>query len=281
MLKAVIAATAAIAIAGSSAAYAQKVADRGSDRADRRGQSVDDIRAFQAARLAALRAGLTLTPEQQKLWPAYETAIRELQELRLTRQNAQRDGKAGQSAEQQAGANDQKAGANDQQAANPAERLRQRAVRLSEDGAALQKLAAAMEPLYASFDEAQQRRFTILSRVDRPQFNNQRGGNGTQPGQRRGDAGDNQDAANIKTVGKKVQGANNQDADTESDNANTNTNTANNNNKVVKKANGAATGDASGPASPIAFVGKLLVDPAFEVLPAPATDGKSASPKTI
>src|SRR5262245_54409067 len=96
MLKAVVAATAAVTIAGSTFAYAQPQ-DR-SDGARRWQPNTEDIRAFQAARLAALRAGLTLTADQERYWPPFEQAMRELQQLRLNRitalREARRDGRS-------------------------------------------------------------------------------------------------------------------------------------------------------------------------------------------
>ena len=57
MWKAIVAGTAALAIAGTSLVYAQQ---RGRDGAQRRQPSMEDFRAFAEARLAALKAGLTL-----------------------------------------------------------------------------------------------------------------------------------------------------------------------------------------------------------------------------
>lgn len=148
MLKAVVAATAAVTIAGSTVSYAQR-----SERPDdaRRWQpTTEDMRAFQAARIAALRAGLVLTPDQERHWPAFEQAMRELQQLRLSRVAALRDARRGDRS----------------QIVDPAERMRQRAVRLSENGAVLKRLAEATEPLYQSLDEAQRRRFAILTRTE-------------------------------------------------------------------------------------------------------------------
>ena len=39
--------------------------------------SAEDFAAFTDARIAALKAGLRLTPAQEKNWPALETALRE------------------------------------------------------------------------------------------------------------------------------------------------------------------------------------------------------------
>ena len=88
MLKTVLAATTALTIAGSTFAYAQP-GGRERDPQRRWQPSVEDIRAFQAARVAALRAGLVLNAEQEKHWPAFEQAIRELQQLRVNQNQRQ------------------------------------------------------------------------------------------------------------------------------------------------------------------------------------------------
>ena len=168
MLKAVVAATAAVTIAGSTMAYAQR--DDRAEGARRWQPTTEDMRAFQAARLAALRAGLTLTPEQEKHWPAFEQAMRELQQLRLNRitaiREARREGRP--------------------QTTDPAERMRLRATRLAESGAVLKRLADATEPLYNSLDEAQKRRFAILTRTEGPRAWQRRGRDGDERGMPRG-----------------------------------------------------------------------------------------------
>jgi hypothetical protein len=147
MLKAVVAATAAVTIAGSTVSYAQRNERVGDTR--RAQPATEDIQAFQAAHLAALRAGLVLTADQDKHWPAFEQALRDLQQLRLSRvveiQDARQGGRAG--------------------IIGPAEQIRQRAERLVENGAALTRVAETIEPLYHSLDEAQRRRFAILIRA--------------------------------------------------------------------------------------------------------------------
>ena len=149
MWKAVLAGTTALAIAGSSLVYAQPRQGR-PDGASRWRPNVEDMRAFGEARLAALKAGLTLTPEQEKNWPAFETAARELGKLRLDRFNT---------AMAQRG-NDQPA------AADPVERLRRRGTAMADTGNALKKLADATDPLYKSLDDGQKRRFAMLSRLN-------------------------------------------------------------------------------------------------------------------
>jgi zinc resistance-associated protein len=142
MWKAIVAGTAALAIAGTTLVYAQQ---RGRMEGGQRWQpNTEDLRAFGEARLAALKAGLTLTPEQEKNWPAFEQAARELGKLRLDRMSAMRSAAPG---------------------SDPVERLRQRATALSDTGAALKKLADATDPLYKSLDENQKRRFAVLNRL--------------------------------------------------------------------------------------------------------------------
>ena len=41
--------------------------------------------AFTDARIAALKAGLELTPDQAKNWPAFEQALRDMVQLRAQR----------------------------------------------------------------------------------------------------------------------------------------------------------------------------------------------------
>jgi hypothetical protein len=148
MGKVFLSGVAALAIAGSTLAYAQ---DRGSrpDNFRRGSPSVEDLQSFADARLAALRAGLSLTAEQQAHWPAFEAAARELQKLRIERVRA--------TAARQPGAQPS--------SSDIAERLRNRGTAMADMGAALKKLADATDPLYKSLDDNQKRRFAALGRV--------------------------------------------------------------------------------------------------------------------
>jgi hypothetical protein len=143
MWKAIVAGTAALAIAGTSLVYAQQ--RERLERGQRWQPNTEDLRAFGEARLAALKAGLVLTPEQEKNWPAFEQAARDFGKMRLERRNAMRNAPA--------------------PSEDPVERLRQRATVLSDTGAALKKLAEATDPLYKSLDENQKRRFQMLNRL--------------------------------------------------------------------------------------------------------------------
>jgi len=157
MWKAIVAGTAALAIAGTSLVYAQQRGGRDGMMMERPQLNAEDLRAFGEARLAALKAGLLLTPEQEKNWPAFEQAARDYGKVRLDRFAALRSGTTGD---------------------DPVERLRQRATAMSDAGAALKKLADATDPLYKSLDENQKRRFAILNRVTGPHRGGFRGREG-------------------------------------------------------------------------------------------------------
>jgi hypothetical protein len=143
MWKPIVAGIAVVTVAGTSLAYAQR--SFGGPEGSRNWRpSMEDVRALGEARLAALKAGLALTPEQEQNWPAFEQAARELAKLRAERMAARRSAAP---------------------TGDPVERMRQRATALSETGAALKKLADATDPLYKSLDDGQKRRFAILSRM--------------------------------------------------------------------------------------------------------------------
>ena len=106
-----------------------------------------DMDALTDARVAALQAGLKLNPEQQKLWPALELAIRANAAHRAARIERMRSG---------------------ERPIPPAdlmERLDRRAERLSERAQRMTALQSALKPLWATFDERQKRLLPILMRA--------------------------------------------------------------------------------------------------------------------
>src|SRR5260370_25787432 len=133
MWKSMVAGTAALAIAGTSLAYAQQSGGRDGMMQGRQ-LNVEDLRAFGEARLAALKAGLMLTPEQAKNWPAFEQAARDLAKARVDRISAMRNAPPSD---------------------DPFERLRQRTPAPSDTGAALKQLADSTETPYNRLDENQ------------------------------------------------------------------------------------------------------------------------------
>jgi LTXXQ motif family protein len=154
MLRPVITATALVALAGSSFAFAQHGfgSGAGDDQPrfeQRHHLSAADVSAFADARIAALKAGLQLTPDQAKNWPPFEQAVRDLVQLRVERLQARQAGEQ-------------------QQQGTPFERLSRRADSMAKSSAALKKIADAGAPLYQSLNDDQKGRFMRLARMLRP-----------------------------------------------------------------------------------------------------------------
>src|SRR5439155_18539612 len=98
MNKAFIAGVAALVIAGSTAVYAQH---RPWFREHVLRFSPQDRAAFAEARIAAVKAGLQLNPDQEKLWPPVEAAVRDFAKLRIDRANARMNAAKDDSADAQ------------------------------------------------------------------------------------------------------------------------------------------------------------------------------------
>ena len=123
-----------------------------------------DHEAMLNARLAGLKAGPKLTPDQEKLWPPFEAAVRDAAKLRMDqmkdrmeRVRSMRDMDMTQPA-QGGGAKDMGAG----REASPVDRLEALAKRMSQRGAAMLIVAEAAKPFYASLDDTQKRLFGLL-----------------------------------------------------------------------------------------------------------------------
>lgn len=149
MLKMILAGTTALAIAGGTLAYAQQQGPGAGPgpRGPHWRPSAEDRAAFTDARIAALHAGLKLTAEQEKNWPALESALRDMAKQRQERFAAR---------------------ANAERPSNPIERLNLAADAMQARGAALKKVAEAAGPLYGSLDDGQKHRFMLLARMLRP-----------------------------------------------------------------------------------------------------------------
>ncbi len=115
--------------------------------------SAEDRKSLTDARIGILKATLQLTPEQEKLWPAVEDAIRarakNRQERWSERAAAFRDRSAIEIIRDR----------------NPVKFLNRRADALAERSADLRKLATAWEPLYNSLSQDQKRRMALLTVV--------------------------------------------------------------------------------------------------------------------
>ena len=110
---------------------------------DRLRLSADDRAAFLDARMAAIRAGLRLSADQEKHWPAFEAAARERAKMQMDLRQKEQD-------------------------AGPpphlVEGLRRRGEADIARGTADIKLADAAQPLLASLSDEQKRRFPMLAR---------------------------------------------------------------------------------------------------------------------
>ena len=148
MKKFAIAGIAALAIAGSSAVYAQhRPWFHHHERL-----SSEDRAAFTDARIAAVKAGLKLNADQEKLWPPVEAAVRDFAKLRIDRANARMNAERDDS--------------KDSQRPDPVTRLRDRAETMATTAAAMKKIADAADPLYKTLDDGQKRRLAMLTHME-------------------------------------------------------------------------------------------------------------------
>ena len=86
MKKTIVAGAIALTFAGAGLALAQQTTQTSPAREGRGFRaSAEDVAAFTDARVAALKAGLKLTAEQEKNWPAVETAMRDMAKERADR----------------------------------------------------------------------------------------------------------------------------------------------------------------------------------------------------
>jgi hypothetical protein len=170
MRKFAIAGIAALAIAGSTAVYAQYQHRPWFHEHTR--LSPEDRAAFTDARIAAVHAGLKLNADQEKLWPPVEAAVRDFAKLRIDRANARMNARPEEGA---------------QQPDDPVARLRERADNMATSAAALKKIADAADPLYKTLDEGQKRRLALLTHHMGGQFGGGWRHHGFQRGMDRGD----------------------------------------------------------------------------------------------
>ena len=141
-----LAGAAVLVLAGSSVVYAQYRPDF---RMNMIRMNPDDMSAFMDARIAAVKAGLRLTPDQEKLWPPVEAAVRDMGKLRIDRINARRNAPP----------------PDDMMA-----RLHQRADTMNANAAAFKKAVDAADPLYRTLDDNQKRRLAMLTHIGGGRF---------------------------------------------------------------------------------------------------------------
>jgi hypothetical protein len=103
------------------------------------------------AKLAGLKAGLKLTPDQEKLWEPFEAAVRDAAKMRMEHMRAMMAhmrGMMGDYVERR----------------SPVDRIEMMAAHMSEAASALTRIADAAKPFYTSLDHSQKRIFGWLGR---------------------------------------------------------------------------------------------------------------------
>jgi LTXXQ motif family protein len=145
MRKRMIGVVAALFIVGAPVTHAQQATSGpgGTPESGRRSQA--DFKMLTDIRVGVIKAALQLTPEQEKLWPAVEDAIRARAETRYRRLAALRE-RMGQSRD-----------------IDPVQLYRQRADVLADRAAGLRKLAEAWQPLYQSLTPDQKTRLSLVT----------------------------------------------------------------------------------------------------------------------
>jgi zinc resistance-associated protein len=142
MKKIAMAGLTALALISTVPVFAQQTGEpQGAQAHERYHPSAADIKAFTDARVAGLKAGLQLTPDQEKNWAPVEQAIREMAQARQARMEQWRT--QGRSQDTIA-------------------KMRSRADALVERASGLKKLADASEPLYRSLTDEQKHRLRFL-----------------------------------------------------------------------------------------------------------------------
>ena len=149
MLKIVTAGAAALFVAASPLAYAQTPSATAPERI-----SLADWNKLTDLRIDLVKSALQLTPDQQKLWPAVETAIRSNAKDRQARfaKVAETVGKRADESSVEVMRN-----------RDPIAFLQRRSQALAQRSADLNKLAEAWEPLYKTLSPEQRQRMAALA----------------------------------------------------------------------------------------------------------------------
>lgn len=153
MWKRIVVVAGTLTVASLSDGYAQQCGINDGNiscRHQNRQMNAEDIAAYTDARIAALKAGLELTPDQARKWPAFEQALRDMAELRAQRRKAREE--RGQ----------------DPATETPFERLARRADYMSKASATLKRIADTGMLLYEDLTETQRARFEKLARMLQP-----------------------------------------------------------------------------------------------------------------
>ncbi len=130
---------------------APALAETRTERAERNAPTAAQLSAQADAQTARIKADLRLTADQEKSWPGFETALRDIGKLQAEREVARRDERAKQTGNE-----------------DFIDEMNRHSKYLGDRSANLKILADAAKPLYASLDETQKRRFVKeLNRLSR------------------------------------------------------------------------------------------------------------------
>jgi hypothetical protein len=127
-----------------------------------------DHEALLDAKLGGLKAGLKLTPDQEKLWGPFEAAVRNAAQMRMQhmqammeRMHKMRNGMDDQDMTDRPDMMEMDEGG---KGGSPVDRLAAIADHMSQAAAAMKQIADTAKPLYASLDDSQKRIFGFLGR---------------------------------------------------------------------------------------------------------------------
>jgi nitrate/nitrite-specific signal transduction histidine kinase len=133
-------------LSASSLAHAQQPQTPSQQPAAANVPTAEDFAAVSDARIAAIKEGLKLKPDQEKIWASFESTLRDIAKGHQERLKQVLDAqKAAQGS-----------------APDPAAMLRLRANALAQESADLKRFADAVDPLYKALDDGQKRRMVML-----------------------------------------------------------------------------------------------------------------------
>ena len=170
-LATLLAGTGTLALAQQNPAPNAPAASQDQGRQDRRPRmSQDDFNRLVDARIASIKAGLKLTPDQERLWTPVETAIRTSAEQRFSRF-------------------EQRPTREQRQSTDFMQRLERRSTMMNEGAQRSASVTTALRPLWDTFSEDQKRIAPRLMReavnLDGPRWNDRGGRRGHGPDRHR------------------------------------------------------------------------------------------------
>ncbi len=144
MKKLIITAAALAALTGAGFTLAATAAPGDGDKSGAAMHAMADTGFMMDARIAGMKAALKLTPDQEKMWPALELAVRDAEKMRMEAMHERHEERAKEGRP------------------SPIERLDEMSQNLAKASEELKKVADAAKPLYDGLDDTQKRHFGPL-----------------------------------------------------------------------------------------------------------------------